>query len=898
MIRVARDALRRRISAWICAAACVAPCAYAQRGITLDDLFRLQTISSTALSPDGEWIAATILRPAGPGEVYGRTFYEMDVTRADVWLISRSTGERRNLTNGARNAAGFWCATWSPDGRRLAMLSTQPEAGEPRGGDNVRLYVWDRQSGRTRRMSDRAMMTQTMGGSPLYKVDLRGRPGLAGGSGRCSREENAPFLWLDDTSLLAVVLPEGEVSGLIDAYSHAAKHAGKTAERLRLGREPTATVSESGVPTPLTWTASLQRVDAVHARTRQIASVPIHPFEGDLQLALSPDGRSAAILAVQRAIPHANHEKFAFPYSSWTVDKQLGFVDLTPDSTVRWVTERPKEARYILDLLSWAPDGAAVAVRARPKPTQLAQSLFIASALDLSMVRVSPEKLSVTASAASADLPGSTTAVWLDSGRLVARAVEVSDELSPYEWYVRDFRGEALPRTDWWIFSRDARPVNLTAELKQGPASLSPASGGRWMGIADDAVWMLDGRSAAFTRLESQALPQDAQVVWPHAQDAAAGSISEFIITGRSVDDTRPLMRAVLEGASLKLTPLPAPSRTARLESYVPERSTALFLDSAPAGTWLWATDSAGGGARKLLSLNSHFADIAWGETRLIDYRTNEGASVKGGVILPPGYQPGRRYPTLLWVYAGATVRSEENAFFDRYAPGMYNMWQYAARGYVMLMPSMPLQPDGGKNDDYIELPKGVMPAVDRLIDLGIADPDRLAVMGQSYGGFSTYALVTYTNRFKAAIAMAGITDLVSTYGQFDPTARGYPGIEHQKSVNWGLAELGQSGMGVPPWEDLWHYLRNSPLYFVDRVQTPLLLIHGEQDIRGQMPQAEEFFYALYRQGKRARLLRYWGEDHGLRQSPANVRDVVDEIFDWLRINLPEPRAAGANTAP
>jgi dipeptidyl aminopeptidase/acylaminoacyl peptidase len=133
---------------------------------------------------------------------------------------------------------------------------------------------------------------------------------------------------------------------------------------------------------------------------------------------------------------------------------------------------------------------------------------------------------------------------------------------------------------------------------------------------------------------------------------------------------------------------------------------------------------------------------------------------------------------------------------------------------------------------------------------------------------------------------MAGITELVSLYGQFDPTARGYGGIEHQKSANWGLLEHGQVSMGVPPWEDLWHYLRNSPLYFVDRVQTPLLMIHGEQDIRGPMTQAEEFFYALYHQGKRAKLLRYWGEDHGLRQSPANVRNVVDEIIAWLDVNL------------
>ena len=207
----------------------------------------------------------------------------------------------------------------------------------------------------------------------------------------------------------------------------------------------------------------------------------------------------------------------------------------------------------------------------------------------------------------------------------------------------------------------------------------------------------------------------------------------------------------------------------------------------------------------------------------------------------------------------------------------------------------MPLRPDGATDkDDYIDLPKGVMPAIDKLIDLGIADPDRLAVMGQSYGGYSTYSLVTYTHRFKAAIALAGITELVGEYGEFDRTARSYPGIDHQKSANAGIDELGQTGLGKPPLADLWRYWRNSPLFFADRIQTPLLLIHGEQDIRGPMTQAEELFYALYRQGKRAKLLRYWGEDHGLRLSPANARNIVDEIFASLQTNMPEKTAAPA----
>jgi dipeptidyl aminopeptidase/acylaminoacyl peptidase len=171
---------------------------------------------------------------------------------------------------------------------------------------------------------------------------------------------------------------------------------------------------------------------------------------------------------------------------------------------------------------------------------------------------------------------------------------------------------------------------------------------------------------------------------------------------------------------------------------------------------------------------------------------------------------------------------------------------------------------------------------LDRLVELGIADQNRLGVLGQSFGGYGVYSLVTQTNRFKAAAALAGFVDAAAMHGQFDPTARGYDGIEHQKSVNWLLVEGSTLGLGVPPMEDFARYWRNSPLTYVDRVETPLLIVHGEYDVRASTAQAESFFFELYRRGKPARLLRYWGENHGLSQSPANVRSIFKETVLWF----------------
>jgi dipeptidyl aminopeptidase/acylaminoacyl peptidase len=863
-----------------------------QRPLTLDDLFALSNLASATVSPDGEWIAAVVIRPAAPGEVYGRTFYELDVTRADVWLISRRTGERRNLTQGERDASGFWCASWSPDGRRLAMLSTRAEGGEPRGGDNVRLYVWERDQDGMTRLTSRGVMSQTLGGSALYKVDLRDWQDGTGETARCSGWENAPFLWLDDTSLLAVVLPEDGISGLLDAYSRGLRHAGETLERLRYGAEPTVTAVESGGVAPEPLRASIERIDVAAVLAQEIATVPVYPLDGVLQVSVAPNRRTAAVLAPVGAIRPVDTRRFASPYADWSVEKKLGFVDLAPGSTVRWVEALPDSATYLLDLLPWSDDGAAVAIRARPAATTSAQALYAVSARDLSVTRFSPEGISASVSTSSTDVAANFTVMWTRDGRLLARAVR-EDELPPVQRQDRvQARTRSPPRADWWLFSRQGSPVNVTAGMEAVPTRLRPMGGNRYVGIADDAIWSLDVRSRSARKLTSEALPSGAQVVWPRAQHRA----TELLIAGRETEGPRRLVRATLLGQEAALTSLALPSPTAQLVEYAPAQSLLLLRDETPAGAYLWATDTAGGAGDRLLELNEHLANVAPSQRMLIDYRGGDGDELKGGVILPPDYEPGRRYPVVTWVYAGATVRDTMSGSLSVHQPGQYNLHLYAARGYVVLMPSMPLRPRDAEKDDFMDLPKGVMPALNRLIELGIADPDRLAVMGQSYGGYSTYSLVAHTNRFKAAIAMAGLTDLVSLFGQFDPTARSYPGLDHHKSVNWGLLESGQVGMGMPPSEDLWRYLRNSPLYYVDRVRTPLLLIHGEQDIRGPMTQAEEFFYALYRQGRRARLLRYWGDDHGLRLSPANVRDMVEEIFGWLEAHMPETPTPTAGT--
>jgi dipeptidyl aminopeptidase/acylaminoacyl peptidase len=201
-----------------------------------------------------------------------------------------------------------------------------------------------------------------------------------------------------------------------------------------------------------------------------------------------------------------------------------------------------------------------------------------------------------------------------------------------------------------------------------------------------------------------------------------------------------------------------------------------------------------------------------------------------------------------------------------------------AAKGYAVACPEMPIPPLGRAADWRTELPKGVFGAIDKLVDLGIADPKRVAVMGHSFGGFAVLSLISLTNRFQAAVALAPISDFLSEYGSF--TGLRYFDGAQERMYGPVNAELWQWSLGSTPWDDMQEYIHNSPVTYLNRVQTPTMLVHGDLD-NLSIQQSEEFFTGLYRLGKRAEFVRYWGEAHAIG-SPSNIRDLWKRIYAWF----------------
>ena len=204
----------------------------------------------------------------------------------------------------------------------------------------------------------------------------------------------------------------------------------------------------------------------------------------------------------------------------------------------------------------------------------------------------------------------------------------------------------------------------------------------------------------------------------------------------------------------------------------------------------------AGGQAQRRVALNTYLADIADAQRIVISYRGSDGDSLKALVLLPANHRPGVRLPLVTDVYAGRLVGdSGYQDGLEKWAPAPHNLHLLAARGYAVLVPSMPLAPWGSASDPATDLVKGVLPAVDKAIDLGIADPARLGVMGISYGGYSTYALVTYTPRFRAAVALAAPANLISEYGTFFTPTR-YDRFAHEGLFFVAGSEGGNTAWG------------------------------------------------------------------------------------------------------
>ena len=275
------------------------------------------------------------------------------------------------------------------------------------------------------------------------------------------------------------------------------------------------------------------------------------------------------------------------------------------------------------------------------------------------------------------------------------------------------------------------------------------------------------------------------------------------------------------------------------------------------------------GRPRKVSQVAPALTGLVLGKAEIIEWHSLDGETMRGALVYPAGYERGKLYPLVVKVYGGSSISNDLNRFGYAIA-AVENLQLFATRGYALLLADSKLN----LGTPMVDLMKSVMPGIDKAVELGVADPKRIGVTGHSYGGYSTLSLIVQSPRFKAAVMRAGLGDLVGGYGQLSPDG-----------TNYGLAwsESGQGRMGGSPWEFRERYLENSPIFYLDRVQTPVLIIHGSEDRAVSSYLADEVFTGLRRLGKTVTYVRYEGEDHWEGTwSRANQIDVLKRVIGWF----------------
>lgn len=758
------------------------------------------------LSPDGCWLAYVLKRPRATSSFHKYDFLNGG-DRGDVWLVEAAGGAPWNLTRGEADGCGYWAPSWSPDGKRLAMLSTR--------GGNVHLWGCEIASGMIERLCERP-------------VDLDWTA--------------APSIWVSERTLLLATLAEGERPLRMAAEVQAAEAAMREWPKAWKGEEPTGSALDSGLAPPFSERpqGELQLLDVVSGRARSL----MRGFFRELRLA--PDGRHVSFLRQVDVIRPAQGRKLE-PARERV---RLGIVAL--DTLV--VAEAVEEIE--------APGGGSL--RWSPDSTQLALIGRRDGRPRLLRYRFADGRLEQ-----ATDTGLEPTAIAWAAGRQIlayARSPSAGDA--------------AVERAEWWLVGGEHEESRGLASCPgTAPTELLPDEDGEsFVGLGGGDIWRLSPGDGRWVNLTAGSAPKIAWIAWPGSSAPDRGPVRRLVLAVNEETATAWYSLDLLSG---ELTSLAWPTDRGWLLDFDPEHSIAVTVAVDRNGTRLWISRPAFESHRAVLEANAWLGDVAEGEIRRIEYQGLDGSALNAWLIAP--IDDDRRAPAPLIVsgYPGHVwaAGSPPPRMLSIAAHHALDLQLLAAHGYAVLLPSIPLKPEGEPSDPYLELTNGVLPAIDKAIELGLADPHRLGVMGQSYGGYGVYGLITQTRRFQAAIALAGFADLVGLYGQFDPRDR-YTEHPHEHMLQTWLAEAGQIRMGAPPWDDAERYVRNSPIFHADQVETPLLIIQGDMDYV-PLQQGEQFFSALYRQGKRARFVRYWGEGH-VFQSPANIRNMWQEIHAWF----------------
>jgi dienelactone hydrolase len=346
----------------------------------------------------------------------------------------------------------------------------------------------------------------------------------------------------------------------------------------------------------------------------------------------------------------------------------------------------------------------------------------------------------------------------------------------------------------------------------------------------------------------------------------------------RGHDLAKPLIISAREERTKREATFQLDPRTGRMSTMFAWRDARVApMKARSADVWIAAISSADRfpdfwlmGARgdtvRLSDASPNMQGLAWSSgVRLVTYVSDKGDTLQGALHLPANYEPGKSYPTIVYIYEKMSdgLHTFSNpTFSSSYTPSIYT-----SRGYAVYQPDITYK----LNDPGMSAVWALLPAMRAAAATGIVDSTRVGLHGHSWGGYQTAFMVTQTPYFRAAVAGAPLTDMISMYSSV---------YWNSGSANQPIFQSSQGRFLGNFIENRDAYERNSPNRFADRITTPLIILHNDKDGAVDYNQGITFFNTLRQLGKDVILLEYTGENHGLSQLK-NRRDYTIRLMEF-----------------
>jgi dipeptidyl aminopeptidase/acylaminoacyl peptidase len=291
----------------------------------------------------------------------------------------------------------------------------------------------------------------------------------------------------------------------------------------------------------------------------------------------------------------------------------------------------------------------------------------------------------------------------------------------------------------------------------------------------------------------------------------------------------------------------------------------------------VWTSDLTFASPKKITDANPQMKNYLWGSVEMVSWTSLDNIPLQGLLYKPEGFDPAKKYPMIVYFYE----KNSDNVH-SHYAPApirsFINYSLYTSSGYLVFVPDI-VYKIGFPGESAHNC---ILPGVTSLMAKGFVDEKHIGIQGHSWGGYQTAYLITRTNLFAAAEAGAPVSNMISAYG----------GIRWESGLSRMFQyEKSQSRIGGTLWEKPMLYVENSPIFFADKITTPLLMMHNDGD--GAVPwyQGIEYYMALRRLGKPVWMLNYNNQGHGLtqRQDKTDFAIRMKQFFDYYLKGQPEP---------